>query len=82
MFIANVKTTPYAHMIPDWFHEFVGALAFQVLVLSNGGDVLGMVYGDYSEPPAHAPTSTQLGPVKEWCDQMVRALKSGVPVFG
>lgn len=76
-FIADVRTSPAAKLMPAWYPEVVGANSFVVLSLVRDGKVLGVLYGDYPEPPASPPQELAQGAMKEWRDQLIVALLAG-----
>ena len=79
LFIADVATSAYVKLLPDWYQEVAGARSFQVMALVSNGELLGMIYGDYAEPhPSALPNLTD-SPMKEWRNQLLIALKSGTP---
>lgn len=77
VFIADATSPTYAKLMPGWYAEFVGARSFVMLPLMSEGKLLGLVYGDYSEPHPAAPTELAEGSMKEWRDQLIQALRSG-----
>jgi HD-like signal output (HDOD) protein len=76
-FISDVSSPEYARLIPEWYHEVVGAKSFVMLPLAKEGKLLGMVYGDYSEPHAIAPSGLAKGSMLEWRNLLIHALQSG-----
>ena len=77
MYIADTSAPTIAAYIPAWYREQVGAPAFMLLSLAHEGMVLGLLYGDYAEPPAESPQSiSSQEQVKEWRGQMQMALLS------
>lgn len=76
-FIPDVRMPSYAKLIPEWYQEVVGARSFVMLPLSCEGKLLGMIYGDYSEPRSSAPPGMAEGNMLEWRNQMILALQSG-----
>ncbi len=77
VFIADAKSPTYAKLIPPWYSELVGAQSFVMLPLMSEGKVLGLIYGDYSEPHPSAPPELAEGSMQEWRDQLSQALRSG-----
>ena len=76
-FIADVNTHKHANLIPDWYHDVVGAQSFVMLPLMSEGKLLGMIYGDYLKQNASAPTGLAKGSMLEWRNKLIRALQSG-----
>lgn len=56
---------------------FRGARSFLILPLIAEGKLLGLIYGDYSEARASAPSGLAEGPMLDWRDQLLHALRSG-----
>lgn len=48
--ISDATEPLMAQRLPEWFHRRVKAGSFLVLPLGEGGQVLGMLYGDQREP--------------------------------
>ncbi len=76
-FISDVCAPEYAKLIPEWYHEVVGAQSFVLLPLMREGKLLGMIYGDYSEPHASAPSGLAEGNMLEWRNKLIHALQAG-----
>ena len=76
-FIPDIRLPTYAKLVPEWYHEVVGARSFVMLPLASEGKLLGMIYGDYSEPQASTPLGLGEGSMLEWRGQLVNALQSG-----
>jgi eukaryotic-like serine/threonine-protein kinase len=57
LFIADTASPSVADFIPEWYPRIVGARAFMLLSLAGEGEPLGLLYGDYSEPPRASPQS-------------------------
>lgn len=76
-FVADVNAPAYAKLLPAWYHELVGAHSFVILPLITGGKLLGILYGDYSEPRASAPHGMAEGLMLDWRQQLIHALQSG-----
>lgn len=74
LFIADVKLPSYAKLIPDWYHQFVGARSFMMLPLVHDGKLLAVVYGDYAQPHAKPPAEAGDACVREWREEMIQAL--------
>ena len=77
MFIGDVNNPAYAKLMPEWYAELVGARAFQMVSLVSDGAVVGMLYGDYSAPPAAPPKDVAQGEMSEWRNQLIAALLAG-----
>lgn len=77
MFIADVQNPAYVKLMPEWYAELVGARAFQLISLVHDGVVVGVVYGDYSDPPAGPPKDIAQGEMQEWRGQLIAALLAG-----
>lgn len=74
-FVADVKLPVYAHLIPDWYHDDVGAKSFVMLPLVNEGKLLGLIYGDYPKTYIHAPSEIAEECMQEWRTKLVQILK-------
>lgn len=77
MYIADVQTPAYAKLLPEWYAELVGARAFQAISLLHGGQLVGMLYGDFSEAPSSPPQRLAEGEMKDWRNQLIVALQAG-----
>jgi HD-like signal output (HDOD) protein len=77
MFIGDVSSPVYAKLMPDWYAELIDAQAFQVLSLVSEGNVVGVLYGDFSTRPAAPPKDLAVGDMKSWRTQLVVALLAG-----
>ncbi|MBI3375656.1 MAG: HDOD domain-containing protein [Betaproteobacteria bacterium] len=75
-FVADVRLPMYAKLIPDWYHEAVGARSVVMLPIAGEEKVLGMIYGDYSEPHASIPPGLAEGNMREWRDQLAQVLQT------
>lgn len=76
-FIADVKAPAYAKLIPAWYPELVDARSLVILPLIDGGKLLGLIYGDYSEAHASVPPGLAEGSMQEWRGQLLQALRPG-----
>ncbi len=76
-FIPDVRLPAYAKLIPEWYNELVGARTFVMLPLMGEGKLLGMIYGDYSEAHASAPSGLAEGSMLEWRNQLIHTLQTG-----
>ena len=75
-FVGDVRLPMYASLIPEWYHQVVGARSFVMLPI--GVDkLLGMIYADYSEPQQSVPQDLAQGSMREWRDQLAQALQQG-----
>lgn len=78
VFIADVHNAAYSKLMPEWYNELVGARSCQLLSLVSGSALVGVLYGDYSVPPAAPPKDVAQGEMKDWRDQLAAALEAGV----
>ncbi len=70
-YIADTQAATYAKYIPEWHVELVGARSMLLLTLVSGGQPVGLLYGDYSQPHAEAPPGIISEPcVREWREQL------------
>jgi len=76
-FIPDIRLPAYAKLIPEWYHEVVGARSFVMVPLASNGKLLGVIYGDYSELHPSAPPGLAEGSMLEWRNQLIHALQSG-----
>lgn len=76
-FVSDTRLPAYAKLVPEWYHEVVGARSFVMLPLVSEGKLLGMIYGDYSELHTSTPPGLAEGSMLEWRNQMVNVLQSG-----
>lgn len=79
VFLADVTNPTYARLIPDWYRELIGARSLLLLSLVHEKRFLGLVYGDYQDPPSAPPQGYAEGVVKTWRDQIVASLLAGSP---
>lgn len=77
VFIADAHSPTYAKLLPAWYAELVGACSFVILPLVDDGKLLGLIYGDYSELHASAPSELAEGSMQEWRDHLIQALRTG-----
>jgi len=77
IFITDVLSPAYAKLIPDWYHEIVGARSFVMLPLLCEGKLLGMIYGDYCQLQSGAPQQLAEGKMLDWRKLLIQALLSG-----
>ena len=75
-FVDDLRLPMYAKLIPDWYHEAVGARSVVMLPIASEGKVLGMIYGDYSEPHSSVPPGLAEGNMREWRDQLAQILQT------
>jgi HD-like signal output (HDOD) protein len=80
-FISDVNSPTYANLIPDWYHDVVGARSFVMLPLMSEGKLLGMIYGDYLKSNASPPSGLAEGSMLEWRNELIHALQSGAKTF-
>lgn len=76
-YVADLYAAHIVKLLPAWYDELIGASACVLLPVLNGDKCLGLIYGDYAEPPEAAPTGFGEGMVKAWRDQIVMALHFG-----
>lgn len=77
MYIADTSAPAVAEYIPYWYSELIGAPSFMLLSLTHEGMELGLLYGDYAEPPAESPQNISAQEnVKKWREQIQTALLS------
>ncbi|OHC61764.1 MAG: hypothetical protein A3H93_10185 [Rhodocyclales bacterium RIFCSPLOWO2_02_FULL_63_24] len=76
-FVADANAPAYAKLLPAWYQELVGARSFVILPLIAGGKLLGLIYGDFSEPRASPPSGLAEGLMQDWRAQLIHALQSG-----
>lgn len=79
-FIANTHSPEYANLIPDWYHEIIGAQSFVMLPLLNADELIGMIYGDYSKDHMNAPPRLAEGNMLEWRNTLIQLLSVGIEV--
>ncbi|WP_301103143.1 HDOD domain-containing protein [Propionivibrio sp.] len=77
MFIADICQPSYVKLIPEWYHEVIGARSFVMLPLLSEEKLLGMIYADYSELRSSAPQELAEGSMLEWRNLLIQALQSG-----
>ena len=75
-FVDDVRSPMYANLVPEWYHQVVGARSFVMLPISKG-KLLGMIYADYSDPQESPPPELAQGSMRDWRDQLAQALQSG-----
>lgn len=77
VFVPDVAQPNYANVVPAWYNQVVGAKSFVMLPLTDGGRLLGVVYGDYAKPQAAPPSELGDAKVSEWRQQLIQILKAG-----
>jgi HD-like signal output (HDOD) protein len=77
MFIADVRLPSYAKLVPDWYHEVIGARSFVMLPLLSAEKLDGVIYADYSELHSAAPQGLAEGSMLDWRNLLIQALQSG-----
>lgn len=55
IYISDISAPAIAPYIPGWYKGLVGARAFLLMPIVHEGKKLGLLYGDYDEPPAESP---------------------------
>lgn len=77
LYIADSSAPSVAEFIPDWYYKHIGAPSFMLMPLGHDGLELGLLYGDYAEPPAESPQHIAAQEqVKDWREQIQQALLS------
>jgi HD-like signal output (HDOD) protein len=75
-FVNDVRSPMYANLVPEWYHQVVGARSFVMLPLGKG-KLLGMIYADYADPQESPPPELAQGNMRSWRDELTRALQAG-----
>ena len=75
-FVNDVRSPMYANLVPEWYHQVVGARSFVMLPISKG-KMLGIIYADYSEPRESPPPDLAQGSMRDWRKQLAQALQLG-----
>lgn len=75
-FVNDVRSPMYASLVPEWYHQVVGARSFVMLPISKG-KLLGIIYADYTEPQETPPAELAQGSMREWRAQLALALQLG-----
>ena len=75
-FVNDVRSPMYANLVPEWYHQVVGARSFVMLPISRG-KLLGMIYADYTEPQDSPPADMAQGNMRTWRNELAQALESG-----
>ena len=75
-FVNDVRSPMYANLVPEWYHQVVGARSFVMLPISKG-KLLGIIYADFSEPQQSPPSELAQGSMREWREQLAQALQLG-----
>ena len=75
-FVSDVRSPIYANLVPDWYHQILGARSFVMLPIGHG-KLLGMIYADYAEPQDHIPPDLANGSMRDWRNQLTQALLAG-----
>jgi HD-like signal output (HDOD) protein len=73
-FIADVRLPVYAKLVPQWYHEVVGAATVVLLPLEVGGKCIGLVCCDYLEVHDSAPPGLAQGDMRKWRDLLTAVL--------
>lgn len=55
IYVSDVSAPAIAPYIPGWYQSLVGARAFLLMPVVHEGKKLGLLYGDFDEPPAESP---------------------------
>lgn len=77
LYIPDTSAPTVAEYLPDWYYKEISAPSFMLMPLTHDGMKLGLLYGDYAEPPAESPQNiAALEQVKNWREQMQQALLS------
>ena len=77
VFIADTHQPAYVKLLPEWYHESVGARSFLALPLVHNERVLGLVYGDLAEASGAAPAEAADPALKKWRELLIQALLAG-----
>jgi HD-like signal output (HDOD) protein len=72
LYVADSAAPAVAEYIPDWYREQVNARAFMLLSLAHEGQPLGLLYGDYSYPPAASPQNLATQENVKKCREQIR----------
>ena len=73
-FVGDVQLPMIANLLPEWYHQVVGARSFVMLPIGDE-KLLGMIYADYSEAQQSAPPDLAQGSMREWRKQLAQVLQ-------
>ena len=76
-YIADLHQPAYARLLPDWYSEHLGARSIMLMPLELGDQLLGVVYGDFSELHPQIPPELAQDNVQSWRNELVQALLAG-----
>jgi HD-like signal output (HDOD) protein len=76
-FVSDVNSPKFSSLIPEWYHEVVGAGSFVMLPLKSEDKLIGMIYGDFSKPQTSPPSGLAEGIMLEWRNKIIQAIQSG-----
>jgi HD-like signal output (HDOD) protein len=74
MYVADTQAASFKQFIPDWYPANVGAGSFLLMSLVHDGQLVGMVYGDYTTARGVAPEVASQEKVKGWRAMLAQAL--------
>ena len=74
LFVPDVDAPPNAALIPQWYHQQVGAKSLVMLPLMYEGRWLGMVYGDFAETRSKPPEGMAEGRMADWRRELIQIL--------
>jgi HD-like signal output (HDOD) protein len=76
-FVADTGAPEYKERLPEWYREASAGRAFAMLPLLSGEHLIGMIYGDYSQPRAESPAELRDRSMLEWRIRLVNELEMG-----